>query len=336
VLSAWRSDLVRPLARPLLRAALALFVLAWLLGPYWLRTTVPLWVVFVVALALELQFFLGGFRPPAPRRPERVPQTVDMERYGYGDEREELLLVRRGDEDLWIPYAGETGDELEALVAAAVEETEADDEPAWVAAEPRPLWQTVRSSLTGVAFLTALAALLWVVDARSGWDALSAEERAQASERFSTEASVIAGKRVTIACDERGDYVGAVQHADGVAVVGGELAYLTPERCLDLYRLAFDDEVRSSQTGRALAVLAHEAWHLRGVRDEGTTECYALQSGVALGQRLGLEEGVAHRLMRQQLAENNLRRGAAAEYLVPPSCRDGGELDLDRGSSRFP
>jgi hypothetical protein len=331
VLSAWRSELVRPLVR----LTLALFVVAWLLGPYWLRTTVPLWVVFVVALCLELQFFLGGFRAQAPRRFERVPQAADMERYGYGDEREELLLVRRGDEELWIPYAGETGEELEALVAAALEEDE-DDEPAWVPAEPRPLWPTVRRSLTGVAFLTALAALLWVVDARSGWDALSAEERAQASERFSTEASVIAGKRVTIACDERGDYVGAVQHADGVAVVGGELAFLTPERCLDLYRVAFDGEVRSSQTGRALAVLAHEAWHLRGVRDEGTTECYALQSGVALGQRLGLGEKTARRLMRQQLAENNLRRGAVLEYLVPPSCRDGGELDLDRGSSSFP
>ena len=330
MLSAWRSDLVRPLVRLML----ALFVLAWLLGPYWLRTTVPLWVVFAVALGLELQFFLGGFRPQAQRPPERVPQAVDVERYGYGDEREELLLVRRGEEELWIPYAGETGEELDALVAAALEEDE--DEPEWVPAEPRPLWPTVRRSFTGVAFLTALAALLWVVEARSGWDALSAEARAQASERFSTEASVIAGKRVTIACDERGDYVGAVQHADGVAVVGGELAYLTPERCLDLYRLAFDGEVRSSQTGRALAVLAHEAWHLRGIRDEGTTECYALQSGVALGQRLGLEEGVARRLMRQQLTENNLRSGAAVEYLVPPSCRDGGELDLDRGSSRFP
>ena len=330
MLSAWRFDLVRPLAR----LALALFVLAWLLGPYWLRTTVPLWVVFVVALGLELQFFLGGFRPQAQRRPERVPQAVDMERYGYGDEREELLLVRRGDEELWIPYAGETGEELEALIASA--EDEEDDEPAWVPAEPRGLWETIRRSLTGVAFLAALAALLWVVDARSGWDALSAEERAQASERFSTEASAIAGKRVRIVCDESRDYVGAVQHADGVAIVGGELAFLTPERCLDLYRLAFDDEVRSSQTGRALAVLAHEAWHLRGVRDEGTTECYALQSGVALGQRLGLDEGDARRLMRQQLTENNLRSGAAIEYLVPQSCRDGGELDLDPRSSEFP
>jgi hypothetical protein len=332
VLAAWRSDLVRPL----LRLALALFVLAWILGPYWLRSAVPLWLVFLVAVGLELQFFFGGFRPPPARRRDRIPQAVDVERYGYGDEREELLLVRRGDEELWIPYAGETGDELEDLIeAAARPEEEAEAE--WPVDEARrPLWPTVRRSLTGLGFLAALAALLWVVDARSGWDALDGETRTEAAARFSAEASVIAAKRVVILCDESGDYVGAVQHADGVATVGGELAYLTPERCLDLYRLAFEDEVRSSQTARALAVLAHEAWHLRGVRDEGTTECYALQSAVALGRRLGLTEGVARQLMRQQLTENVLRTGAATEYLVPAECRDGGPLDLDPRSTAFP
>jgi hypothetical protein len=127
-----------------------------------------------------------------------------------------------------------------------------------------------------------------------------------------------------------------VQHADGVASIGGRLAYLAPERCLDLYRLAFKGEVSFSQTARSIAVLAHEAWHLRGVRDEGTTECYALQSGVELGRRLGLSEGTARQMMRQQLAENALRSGTSAEYLIPPGCRDGGRLDLDTRSSKFP
>ena len=144
------------------------------------------------------------------------------------------------------------------------------------------------------------------------------------------------GKPVTIRCDESRDYVGLVQHADGVAAVGGDRAYLTPERCHDLYRLAFEDEVTSSRTARALAVLAHEAWHLRGVSDEGTTECYALQSGVELGQRLGLSEGTARQMMRQQLTENALRGLGSFEYLVPPDCRDGGRLDLDKNDTRFP
>ena len=95
-----------------------------------------------------------------------------------------------------------------------------------------------------------------------------------------------------------------MQHADGVAIVGGDRTYITPEICFALYRLAFEDDVRGSQTARAIAVLAHESWHLRGESDEGTTECYALQSGVELGRRLGLDEGTARRMMAQQLAEN--------------------------------
>ena len=150
--------------------------------------------------------------------------------------------------------------------------------------------------------------LLWLVMSRTGWDSLSVATRTEAQDRFSQEASTIAGKPVRVRCDESGEYVGAVQHADGVATVGGDLTYLTPERCLDLYRLAFDGEVTGSQTGRALAVLAHEAWHLRGVRNEGTAECFAFQSGVALGQRLGLSEEAAGRLMSQQLAENAGRK----------------------------
>ena len=193
----------------------------------------------------------------------------------------------------------------------------------------------MRQFLLGVAVIGALV-LLWLVMSRTGWDSLSVATRTEAQDRFSQEASTIAGKEVRVRCDESGEYVGAVQHADGVATVGGDLTYLTPERCLDLYRLAFDGEVTGSQTGRALAVLAHEAWHLSGVRNEGMAECYAFQSGVALGQRLGLSEDRARQLMSQQLAENAGRQGEGAEYLVPPDCRDGGALDLDPGSSQFP
>jgi hypothetical protein len=289
-----------------LRIALGAFVLAWIFGPYQLRSSVPVLLVFLIALGLEVHFFLGALRPPAERPDrDRGPQAVDRERFGYPDDVED-------------PYE----EELDELP---------EDVPAPPAAR-RP-W---RRFLAGLGLIGALALLLWLVEARTGWDGLSAETRAEATVRFSAEASRIAAKPVAIRCDESGQHVGAVQHADGVAVVGGELAFLTPERCLDLYRLAFEGELRGSRTGRALAVLAHEAWHLRGVRDEGATECYALQSGVELGRRLGLSDETARGLMRQQLAENTLHARGSSEYLVPAECRDGGELDLDPDSPRFP
>jgi hypothetical protein len=286
-----------PLLPTALRAALVVFVLAWIFGPYELRSAVPVWIAFLVALALELNFLLGALgRPPAPR-PDRGPQPVDRERYGY----------------LGWPDDG-------------LEDVEDD----------RTIWVPIRRFVAGLAVIAALALLFWFVESRTGWDSLSVETRTEAQDRFSEEASLIAGKEVRIRCDESGEYVGAVQHADGVATVGGTLAYLTPERCHDLYRLAFEGEVTASQTARAIVVLAHEAWHLRGIREEGTAECYALQSGVGLGERLGLSEGTAQRLMGQQLAENAGRGAATAEYRVPSECRNGGSLDRDPESSSFP
>jgi len=286
-----------------LRVALALFVVAWILGPYELRSAIPVWLAFAIALGLELNFFVGALaRAPTPA-PDRGPQEIDRELYGY----------------VYDPADDDEAEEYE------------DWEP-----EGRRFWPAVRRLLVGVGVIGALALVFWFVESRTSWDALDVETRTEAVTRFSEEASRIAEKPVRIRCDESGEFVGAVQHADGVAAVGGDLAYLTPERCLDLYRLAFDGETRGSQTGRALAVLGHETWHLRGVRDEGTTECYGLQSGVELGRRLGLSEDTARQLMRQQLTENASRSGATAEYLVPPDCRDGGSLDLDPDSTRFP
>lgn len=319
-----------------LRLALVGFVLVWILGPDELRSAVPIWLPFLVALGLEVNFLVGAIRPGRRKRPDRRPQSVDRARYGYADEADELLLVRDGDEELWIPYAGETEEELDDLIAEARDRDGLeDDEPVLVWERPS-LGSRVRRFLVGLGVIVVLAAVVWFVESRTGWDSLSGDTRLAAVTRFSEEASRVAGKPVTILCDESRDYVGAVQHSDGVATVGGDRAYLTPERCYDLYRLAFEDEITSSQTARAVAVLAHEAWHLNGVDDEGTTECYALQSGVELGRRLGLSEATARQMMRQQLTENRLHGPATAEYVVSPDCREGGSLDLTPADGQFP
>jgi hypothetical protein len=286
------------------RVALALFVLAWILGPRELRATIPILPVFLLALGLEVHLLVSALRGDRRPTPDRLPQAVDRERYGFEADEEE--------------------DDLD-------EDHDEDDE-----SEPVPRTRPVRRFAVGIAVILAFGAAIWVVDSRTGWSSLSGSERLEAVKRFSEQASLIADKPVEVRCDEARDYVGAVQHADGVAQVGGELAILTPEICDDLYRLAFEGEVTGSRTGRALAVLAHEAWHLRGVGDESATECYGLQSGVALGERLGLSEGTARQLMRQQLTENALRGVGTLEYRVTEECRDGGRLDLDPASGRFP
>jgi hypothetical protein len=280
-----------------LRVALVVFVLAWILGPNELRDNVPILLAFLVALGLEINFLIGALRGGASRVPDRSPQEVDRDRYGF----------------------------------PPVDPDELEEE--WYEPETR---SALRRFAVGLALIGALVGVILVVDRNTGWDSIPGDTRAEAVARFSDETSRLADKPVSIRCDEARDYVGAVQHADGVATVGGELAILTPEICHDLYRLAFDGEVTGSRTGRAIAVLAHEAWHLRGVGDEATTECYALQSGVELGRRLGLDEGRARQLMRQQLTENALRGAESIEYRLTSDCRDGGRLDLDPSDTSFP
>jgi hypothetical protein len=306
------------------RIALVAFVLAWILGPEELRDAVPIAIVFVLALGLEVSFLVGALRETSARRPDRSPQDVDRDLYGFDREPDELVIVEEEDSDTWFAVSEHEDDEEDAYVDGA------DPEP------DQPRRSAVRGFLVGLGVIAALVLAIWFVDSRTGWDSVPGERRAAAVERYSAEGSRIAEKPVSILCDEARDYVGAVQHADGVAFVGGDRAYLTPEICHTLYRLAFQDDERGARTGRAIAVLAHEAWHLRGVSHEGVAECYAYQSGVEVGRRLGLGEGTARRLMAQQLTENALRGAGSFEYRVPRECRDGGRLDLDPEGSRFP
>ena len=286
---------------PWLRLALVCFVLAWILGPIELRNAVPILVVFLVAIGLELHFLVGALRGVPARSPDRRPQQIDLDRYGFE-------------------------------VEDAAEPFDDDDYSFEPRQRARPLWNFA----VGVGIIGVLVVAILVFDRNTGWRSLSGERKGEAVERFSVEASRIAEKPVDIRCDEARDYVGAVQHADGVATVGGELAILTPEVCFDLYRLSVAGQVVGSRTGRAVAVLAHEAWHLHGEADESVTECYALQSGVDLGRRLGLGDGRARQLMRQQLVENELRGIDSLGYRVGPDCRNDGALDLDPGRTTFP
>ncbi len=95
------------------RVALVVFVLAWLFDIGGARSYVPIWAAFLVALGLELQYFFGA-RRSRPRVRER-------------DDGEELLLVRDGEDEFWIPYAGESPDEIEELVAEARTQAEEED-----------------------------------------------------------------------------------------------------------------------------------------------------------------------------------------------------------------
>lgn len=303
---------LRRRARAFRRARIAMLVLVvgWFFLPYGVRWWIPVWLPFLAALALEAQFFVGGHlqaRRGAPARtaPDRGPQPRDLADLGVPEEEPE-----QGD--------GEPRPAPPVLPAA-------------------PRRPQRRSVLEAAAALALVAGILVYATRPHGWSAVSAGDRARTEAALSREASLVAGHPARVACDTSGRYVGFVHDSDGLAFVGGARAYLTPGICDTLYQLAFKRRVQSfPRTARALAVLGHEAWHLRGVADEGRASCYGFQSGVRIGVHLGLSESEARSLMREQLATNAADSAGAPAYLVPSGCHDGGSDDLAPGRPGFP
>jgi len=299
------SSLSRDRAQTAVRLGGLCFVGLWLLSGR-LQATVPFWLPFAVLAATEIEFVIRGLRE---RRHGAVARPASHRLPGVDDA------------DLgWIETIDEEGELV--LVPAAPRERRRMRVPLLVVL------------LVGI----GLFAYAYRVDSEAGWPSVPAAERARAERRYSAEASRIAGRPVAVRCDDGYSYTGVGSDAAGVAFIPRALAYLQPGICRSLYRVTFEQRVGARDDAAfAITVLAHEATHLRGVRDEAETECYALQAGVTLGERLGLDPATARALMRAQrdrdLSDASIQR---LDYRLPPGCRNGGSLDLRPNDSTFP
>src|SRR3954463_15729469 len=83
----------------------------------------------------------------------------------------------------------------------------------------------------------------------------------------------------------------------------------------------------------SLNTLAHESYHLAGVREEAETECYALQAIDFVAHSLGASDAQARALAT--FSFETLPQRMPAEY-TSPQCYDGGKLDLFPGNPRWP
>ena len=68
------------------RIAVLALVIAYFFLPYWIQAAIPVWLLFLCALGLEVEFFLGGYLQrrrgqPAPA-PDRGPQQRDLSDLG--------------------------------------------------------------------------------------------------------------------------------------------------------------------------------------------------------------------------------------------------------------
>lgn len=280
-------------------------MLLWLLSDR-LQSAIPFWLPFAVLAALEAELVVRGVR-------ER--------RSGTATRSASRRLPGADDADLgWV------------------ETVDGDGEPVLVAAAPRERGRSGISLVVVLVVGLGLFAYAYRVDRDAGWSSVPAKERAAAERRYTAEAARIAGHAVTVRCDDEYAFTGVGSDAAGVAFIPRSLAYLEPGVCRSLYRVTLEESIGARDDAAfAITVLAHEATHLRGVRNEAKAECFALQEGVKLGRRLGLDPGTARALMRAQ-RDRDLSDASIArlDYRLPAGCRDRGSLDLRPGDPSFP
>ena len=82
----------------------------------------------------------------------------------------------------------------------------------------------------------------------------------------------------------------------------------------------------------SVGTLAHEAYHVAGVTNEATTECFAIQATAYTARQLGADPAEAEILARIRLASMPYLR---KEYRST-ECRPGGAPDLPPETEAFP
>ena len=164
--------------------------------------------------------------------------------------------------------------------------------------------------------------------------------------RLSAIASELARRPVTIRCEGlSGALTGARGESGRTGFIDGKpvsVSYLQEGICQTLHAYT-----RALKTGascllpceRPLEIawsvntLAHESYHLAGVRNEARTQCYALQAIDYVAQRLGASRDQARALAA--FSFDQLPRRMPPEY-SSPECHGGGMYDLRPGSAVWP
>jgi len=164
--------------------------------------------------------------------------------------------------------------------------------------------------------------------------------------RLAAVASQLAGRKVGVHCPsflsslvDTGGEAGRVRFDESGRAA--DYTDLSPQTCKELRHLdridfsCVDNDTcgyREFRAAWAAHTLAHEAFHLRGIQDEGVTECYALQNTAFVAEQLGVASAQARKLEHWLFVDGYPNE--PGEY-HSSRCYDGGPLDL-RVRGEFP
>jgi hypothetical protein len=97
-----------------------------------------------------------------------------------------------------------------------------------------------------------------------------------------------------------------------------------------------EDCGRVASIAMALAVVAHESYHVLGYTNEAQVECYGMQSIWFVANKLGAPVAEAQALASLYAARMYPARRTQTPQYWSAECRDGGKYDLRRSLARWP
>jgi hypothetical protein len=103
-----------------------------------------------------------------------------------------------------------------------------------------------------------------------------------------------------------------------------------PRTCVE------SDCARVASMAMALAVVAHESYHLLGYSNEAQVECYGMQSIWFVANKLGASIDESQALASLYATRMYPQRRTQTPQYWSAECRDGGKLDLRRSLARWP
>jgi hypothetical protein len=99
---------------------------------------------------------------------------------------------------------------------------------------------------------------------------------------------------------------------------------------------AGQDCSRVGDIAMALAVVAHESYHVLGYTNEAQVECYGMQSIWFVANKLGASVAEAQALATLYATQMYPQRRTKTPTYWSSECRDGGKYDLRRSLARWP
>jgi len=169
-------------------------------------------------------------------------------------------------------------------------------------------------------------------DYRQDWDYLKIphSDPTPLEGRLGEIASLVAGRPVEVRCEEFSP--GTIQEPGGIVQFNGDApadyTRIRPDVCTAILRFIRAPDVPRLDSVVALKVLAHESFHVRGIKVEVVAECYAMQAVARVARALGGSEPYAHELAG---AVYGLTYADMPPLYPSPDCRPGGPLDQHPG-----